>query len=380
MLKLSIPNPPPAAIRVTIEPLPELAGLQPLWCALEARAEASFFLSWHWIGPWLATLTRPPELLVARHAGQVVGLALLRVRTLLRHRFLPVRTLFLQQTGEPDQDVVTIEYNDILADAALADAVRRAALEHLLREGAVAGQRFDELVLGGITTATAAKLGALGRPTRELAAAGSAQVDLAALRQSGQGYLATLRPNCRAQIRRSLALYRRAGPLSLERARDPAEALDFFTAAGELHQARWTARGRPGAFAFPFYVAFHRRLIAAGQPAGVVELARIRVGATPVGYLYNFCYRGRVYYYLSGLHYEPDNRLKPGLVSHVLCIERHLAEGMQVYDFMAGDQRYKTSLGQPGPRLVSIVLQRPNLWLAAERPLRRLKQALARSG
>ena len=49
---------------------------------------------------------------------------------------------------------------------------------------------------------------------------------------------------------------------------------------------------------------------------------------------------------------------------------------MDVYDFMGGEQRYKFELGNSGPRIVSIAIQRPNLMLAAERPLRRLKQAM----
>ncbi|NJO39066.1 MAG: GNAT family N-acetyltransferase [Rhizobiales bacterium] len=142
-------------------------------------------------------------------------------------------------------------------------------------------------------------------------------------------------------------------------------------ASGALDRAR-----RPGAFAYPFYVAFHRRLIRAAQPSGALELVRVSAAGEPIGYLYNFLDRGRVSYYLSGFRFEQDNRLKPGLVSHALCIQRHLERGMDVYDFMAGGQRYKLELGQPGPEIVSLAVQRPNWMLAAERPLRRLKQAL----
>ncbi|MGI9450706.1 MAG: GNAT family N-acetyltransferase, partial [Geminicoccaceae bacterium] len=216
----------------------------------------------------------------------------------------------------------------------------------------------------------------LGRPIRELAMAGSARVDLASLRQSGSAYLDGLKPSTARRIRRSMALYRERGNIEVTSAATIGQALSFFEAAGALHQERWTSKGHPGAFAYPFYVDFHRRLINRALPEGQVELIRVAARGEPIGYLYNFLFRGRVYYYFSGFRFEADNRLKPGLVCHSLCIERYLASGKEVYDFMGGEQRYKAELGAPGPRIVSYAVQRPNLLLAAERPLRRLKQAL----
>ena len=70
-------------------------------------------------------------------------------------------------------------------------------------------------------------------------------------------------------------------------------------------------------------------------------------------------YRRQVYAYQSGFLFEADAKLKPGLVSHVLCIEDHLQNGMALYDFMAGDARYKSSLGQPGPDMRYVLVQRP---------------------
>jgi CelD/BcsL family acetyltransferase involved in cellulose biosynthesis len=63
-------------------------------------------------------------------------------------------------------------------------------------------------------------------------------------------------------------------------------------------------------------------------------------------------------------------------VSHYLCIERHLRECARVYDFMAGDYRYKNSLGTPGTEIFHLVLQRATPMLVTERALRRLKSAL----
>jgi CelD/BcsL family acetyltransferase involved in cellulose biosynthesis len=295
---------------------------------------------------------------------------------MVRHRVMPVWTVFLHQTGEQAEDVITIEYNDFLMDRRVERDVRQACLRFLAARRQVGGRRVGELAFCGLHEARADDLRRLNRPLRELASTGSARLDLAAIRHAGKSYQDSLKPSTARRIRRSLALYRARGEIETAAAGTVADALGFFHAAGALHQQRWTAKGHPGAFAYPFYVAFHERLISAALPLGQVELVRVSVAGEPLGYLYNFLYGKSVCYYFSGFRFEADNRLKPGLVCHQLCIERHLAGPMEIYDFMGGEQRYKTELGQPGPRIVALAVQRPSLLLAAERPLRRLKQAL----
>jgi CelD/BcsL family acetyltransferase involved in cellulose biosynthesis len=365
-----------SSLEVVIDPLDDRSRLEREWRALEGRARPNFFLSWHWIGTWLATIDTDVHVVRVRTAERLVGLALIVHATDARHGILRVPTLFLNQTGRSEQDVVTIEFNDVLAERDLETAVRRTVLQHLARRDAVGRARHDAVVWRGAVGALRDDLDALGLPWRYLKTTTSAFVDLAAIRASGTGYLGHLSANTRRQIRRARQLYERRGPLRFEIATSKAEALGFFREAGILHQRRWRSRGKPGAFAFPFYVGFHERLIAAGQPAGVVELVRISAGDQPIGYLYNFLYAGHVYYYFSGFRFEDDNRLKPGLVSHCLCIEHHLARGDATYDFMGGDERYKLNLGQPGPEIVEVIVERPRLLLRLEATMRRTKHRL----
>jgi len=125
-------------------------------------------------------------------------------------------------------------------------------------------------------------------------------------------------------------------------------------------------------------MAFHRRLIADALPRGEVEMLRASAGGEGFGWLYNFVSRGRVLFYLSGFRAEDDNRLKPGLVSHALAVERHLHSGAQVYDFMGGTNRYKTSLGQAGPDITALALQRRVPVLMLEDVARAVKTRLKR--
>jgi CelD/BcsL family acetyltransferase involved in cellulose biosynthesis len=58
-----------------------------------------------------------------------------------------------------------------------------------------------------------------------------------------------------------------------------------------------------------------------------------------------------------------------------MCVERHLAGGMDCYDFLAGEARYKTSLGETGPEIFTYVLERPTARNRIKRMLRGLRDS-----
>ncbi len=342
------------------------------WRALESRVGGPFFLSWTWIGPWVETLDTPPLLLsVTDGHGDDIALGLF-TRTTERRRGLPVRQIRLHDTGVTERDVITVEFNSLLCAPGMESAAWHAAMRALRTHG-----RWDEIVVSGATDTTTTILAGLGLGVHHRAETTSAHVDLAALREQGKtdadAYVATLGKNTRSQLRRSMRLYAERGPLRLE----PCDDVErFFAELGEHHEAKWQAAGGAGATANSYYMTFHRRMIADALPKGEIELLRASAGDQPFGWLYNFVCRGRVLFYLSGFRAEEDNRLKPGLVTHALAIEHHLKGSAEIYDFMGGTNRYKTSLGQPGPDIIAVALQRNTPVLMIENAARKLKDRL----
>ena len=76
-----------------------------------------------------------------------------------------------------------------------------------------------------------------------------------------------------------------------------------------------------------------------------MALLRVRGGPGTVGILYGFVFRGRMQAYQSGFAYrEGDATARPGLTSYHAAIRYALAAGLDRYDFLAGDDRYKRSL------------------------------------
>ena len=350
--------------------------LERIWLDLERRAPATFFLSWDWMGCWIREASLDPVVLIGRAEGRIVLLGIVTPST--RRSLLPVSIngLWLQMTGDSQQDVITIEYNGFLVDDAWVGRLEADAIAFLLGAVTVHGRRRDELHLKNIPAEFETAVRASGFSYREVQRKPSYRIDLAAIRAAGRQHLDCISANTRQQIRRSMRLYQKRGELAVERARDVPEALGFLDGLKNLHQRYWTSRGEPGAFSYPFFERFQDRLIQTCLDHGTVELLRVSAGAEIIGYVYNLVYRGHVYAYQTGILYESHPRLKPGLLSHCLCIQRHLEEGSDVYDFMAGDARYKASLGEPGPDMVYLLAERPTLPLHIENTLHDVKRLL----
>lgn len=359
-------------ISATIQPSPPLPELEAQWRDLEARSNAPFFLTWTWIGTWLREAAIDPGIVVASHGDQVVGLGLVSRRVNIR-RMVKIPSLYLNQVGDGRRDKIGMEYNGFLVDARLAEETRRACLTALLEVAGSEGEwSWRELHLDGITFApgTVARDHGIGvwlRAERQCP-----YVALGRVRAAGGDIAAVLSRNTRQQVRRSMRLYEAWGPLGFRTASSVEEALDWLAELKTLHQRRWTQRGRPGAFAEPFFESFLRRLVRTGQPLGHVDIARAEAGDTPIGYLCNFVHRGTVYNYQTGFRYEDDGRYKPGLVSHALAIQHYLRTGAQAYNFLARREQYKDSLATDWETLYWTTLQRRGPLLRIEALARRL--------
>src|SRR5262249_28590514 len=124
--------------------LPRLDRLGAIWRDLERRANASFFLSWDWIGTWLGEAGIQPLLMIGRRADQIVALGLLQQKS---RRIGPIllQSLFLNHAGKQYFDCVNIEFNDFLLDRSGMDESRKACVKELLRVRRNGSLRWREL-------------------------------------------------------------------------------------------------------------------------------------------------------------------------------------------------------------------------------------------
>jgi CelD/BcsL family acetyltransferase involved in cellulose biosynthesis len=356
------------------ENLPGFSELEREWRTLEAAGRPSFFTSWYWIGTLLASVppASRPKLLRGTAHGRTVSLVLLGASETRRRRGLVrSRSLYLNETGDPRFDALTIEHNGILAAAEWELVV----WDELI--GWFAGLRgeADELHLGGSQRRVPeAALRRWGLGCRETSLP-SYSVDLCRLEDSDGALYPVLSANARQQLRRALRYFERFGGLHLVEATTAAEALTFFEELKELHCASWERRGRPHSFSGRFFEPFHRLLIERSFAGGGTQLLKACAGDRVLGYLYNFRLGNRVYAYQSGFD-DADRRERPGIVTHSLAIRHAFRSGARVYDFMAGRNRLKESFATRCEPMLWQTVQQPRLAFRLEDCARQFKRAL----
>ncbi len=356
---------------LSCRPLHEVHGLESTWRGLSARvgASASAFIAWPWIGAWLGLL--PPQadvrVLQASLGAEVVGLALL-VRT--RRLLGPVpfcEAWHLHASGDPAIDKVCIEHNDFLVLPEHGDSLRAAMLAHWQSvAGAAAELHLPGLVGDGWARLLPAGMSAENETKR------SAGVALEAVRASKLDFTPLLSSHSRRFVRRSMKEYQTViGPLVVDEADSPAQAIDFLGELVRLHEATWRQRGLPGAFAGPGILDFHHRLIELAWPERGVQLLRVRAGDRALGYLYAFVRGGRLFVYQSGFDYGLlEKHGRPGLVTHTLAIQHNAAQGHAHYDLLAGESQYKATVATVEEAMTWSVWRKPAWRFGLERQLR----------
>jgi hypothetical protein len=136
-------------------------------------------------------------------------------------------------------------------------------------------------------------------------------------------------------------------------------------------------------------------------PKGSLIVFRLKYGKTTIGCLFNFVDKdGHILSYKSGFPLFEDNRLKPGLVAHAICMaqcwhrglveteqsrpsghagEGHSKQSLSKYDFLVGEALYKDQLSNIEGSLTWATAHRGlRLWLIEKvrSPLRLAKSLI----
>jgi hypothetical protein len=360
-------------VRISWLPAVERCAAGAIWEELETRTNAPLACTWRWTETWLDHYGDlvPHRFAVGEHSGTYVGIVLVTRGVGERRGGLPVRTLHLGTAGEPGGDSVFVERNGLLAVPE-----QRAAFASALIGSLEAGGGWDELVLDGFTEEAAVALlhAAPFEARREVCRT----FDLRAAAAAGGDVLALLSAKTRANFRRSS---RRLGVVTAEWAEGPDQAREILDELIALHRQRWQHRGERGVFASPRFAGFHRDLAARLAATGEVCLFRIRDEHKTLSCLYGFVEDGRLMTYQHGTPIEPGQRLSPGLVAEVLCMQASYDRDLALYDHLAGDSEFKRSLSNGASTLIWASTRRGRArWAAVDtaRATRRLLRDASR--
>lgn len=355
--------------------LPDLGRLELEWRDLEARSDISFFISWTWIGAWLHSLPEDirPRLLRANLNGRVMALGVFVPTVLRKARCIPVNVWLLNETGRPELDNITIEYNGLVIDDTVKHVLEPLLLEHMMAQRG----EWDELQFNALRRPLTAasrllkKSGCAAKQRVHKLRKPAYQVCLKDTRDAGQ-HIRLIKQKPRYHIKRSLAAYETTGPVTVEIAQSVDQALAFLSRLKHFHGQHWADKSENGAFDHPFCNTFHDRLVRSAFNRGEIQLMAIKAGSAEIAYLYNFVWQGHVYNYQSGVNYpQMGGKYSPGMTAHSLAIDYNAAQGHHTYDLMAGDHQYKRALTLQAVQLDWWFARHTNLATHAEDGLRK---------
>jgi len=149
-----------------------------------------------------------------------------------------------------------------------------------------------------------------------------------------EAFLPSLKTSLRGDLRRQERRINEVGKLAynvftrgmIEQA---LQELHPFLAA---HARRWPAAYKPP--------HLHENIVVRSMEAGLLHFSTLKIGDESAAWHLGFVFRDRYYYYLPAQE-EQFERLSPGKVLLLKCIEQAIINRLSIYDFLRGEESYK---------------------------------------
>lgn len=315
--------------------------IEPLWRTLELNACNTPFTNWYWLKAWLQTCLKSQAELVlveAKVEHTLVGLAILLKRKKMLVPGIRLKQLWLHKSGNMEDDQVWIEHNQFLTHRDFDVQANAAIYEYLFSLDIL-----DELYVGLCKTKHLCEhLPAYFCKRLDILSVGY-EVDLSQCR-SIEDYLAQLSKNTRSQINRTKRHLSQLGQFSLHLKADHSSKVTSFQDMANIHKERWAMTQFGSGFNNPKFVKFHQQILFEDKHNRHTRIYALTLNNETLGYIYLLTDHNTWYFYLSAIKLHESNKIKIGLLFHTLVIEQAIQAGVNCYDFLAGEARYKQSL------------------------------------
>ena len=340
----------------------ELLSLQNQWNQLVG---GSPFLRFEWVMAWLnqlETTVKPYIILVTSDSGEWLGLApLFEKRT-----SIGVRRLDWISSGPACAD-----YLGIVARPEHVQEVNQLVAQTLFER-----KRCPELLLEGCAKNCPnmadflMRLDRFGFTCHQEAMDSGWELNLpSSWDQLNQSFSSSMRRKTRKAIDR-LADPRTAIWSSINQ---PYEVDRLWSTFVDLHQRRRISLGQPGCFANQKFHAFLKLAFKQLHAAGLAELIVVESEQTPIAAALVLKDHQTAYLYQSGVNPEVLQR-EPGYQFIVVAIQHAIERGFKKFDFLRGNEKYKTRWNtRPKPMVrIRIAAPRPasqirhGIWVSAK--------------
>ncbi|MCI0637550.1 MAG: GNAT family N-acetyltransferase [Gemmataceae bacterium] len=336
----------------------ELHNLAAAWQALlDASVSAEPMLAPDWLLPWWR-IYGGGQLRVGLFYdhGSPIGLAPLYVRRHWYRRLVPFRRLEFLGADVSEDEGVSSEYLNLIAQAGREQQVAAAFVEQALEGGF---GRWDEIVLPALAGDgpmpsflhnAFAETGRLAQVTETTTAS------WIALPSTWEEYLNLFPKKKRSGIRNALRDFEdwAQGDWKLVEARTPVELTEGKKILHDLHRERWQVEKQAGVFASPRFLAFHDAYMAGALEKGQLQLFWLLVRGEPVAAIYNIIANGKIYFYQSGRRMDVPDKVRLGIVAIAHALKKAIAAGLREADFLGGPAVYKQQLTNASRPIVQL--------------------------
>ena len=336
---------------IRVETIADADGFRRLrteWTELLAASPSdTVFLTWEWLHTWWRHFAgrRRLAILAVRDGSDLVALAPLALRPPQSSRLSFAWRLEFLGSGAAGSD-----YLDLIVRAGEEERALPALQERL--EHARAAIDFTQTRREGAAVERLAE-SLQGRGWWLRRSASNACPFIPLVGHTWTSYLASLGSSHRQNLQRRVRALSKSSDVRFEAAATEEERRLFLARLVDLHNARRRAVGTD-AFDRPERIAFHDHFSALALERGWLRLFLLKLDGLPVAGLYGLRYRDVFSFYQSG--FDPAYaRLSVGLVTMGWSIRRAIEEGASEFDFLHGEETYKS------------------LWTQMRRPLGRLE-------
>jgi CelD/BcsL family acetyltransferase involved in cellulose biosynthesis len=314
-------------------------SLEPEWNELLQDSPANnIFLTWEWISIWMKCFGQPyqPWLVVVRHPAtrQLLGVAPLLLERRTFSKILPYRELSFIGSN-----IAAPDHLDFIIRAGYTEHVTPAMIDYLWDQS----REWDLLRLDGLSS-HAPIVPLLLQQTQTKRREVSKEVcPYITLPNNWETYRAGLSKNMRYNLGRYARKLEKSYPGQVVRRQIQDEA-ELCTAAEflfEFHQEVRQAHAQTGSFQDELMREFHFQIAEQFLHCNWLRFYLLTVADKPVAAFYAYHYDNVVSFYQTGYSLDWKN-YSPGQYLMAYAIEQAINEGACEFDFLRGDEAYKT--------------------------------------
>jgi CelD/BcsL family acetyltransferase involved in cellulose biosynthesis len=148
----------------------------------------------------------------------------------------------------------------------------------------------------------------------------------------------------REKVRSLDKKYVRTGRARVEILTDPRDLEVHYARLIELHQARRHELGEAGRFGEESFINFHREVLTESLTNGNAYLQTLWIDDVAAMVEYSFRSTEGVMFYQGGMN-PASSQHRPGWLNFLFSIQRAIERGHSYFDFLRGDEPYKSSWG-----------------------------------